>query len=36
VLGLPLTAFAVSLDAPFWFDVLNELMKVRGSGGSLS
>ena len=32
VLGLLLTVFAVSLGAPFWFDVLNRFMQLRGSG----
>ncbi|SFT54817.1 hypothetical protein SAMN04489724_1270 [Algoriphagus locisalis] len=30
-LGYLITAFAVSLGAPFWFDILNKLMKVRNS-----
>ena len=30
--GLLLTAFAASLGAPFWFDVLNRFMSVRGVG----
>lgn len=29
--GLLLTAFAVSLGAPFWFDLLNKLINMRGS-----
>ena len=32
VLGLLLTALAASLGAPFWFDVLNKFMAVRGAG----
>lgn len=32
ILGLALTALAVSLGAPFWFDVLNRVTKLRGSG----
>lgn len=32
VIGWILTALAISLGAPFWFDLLNKLMKVRGSG----
>jgi len=30
--GLLLTAFAVSLGAPFWFDILNKLANLRSSG----
>ncbi|WBL41207.1 hypothetical protein PBT90_10610 [Algoriphagus halophytocola] len=30
-LGFLITAFAISLGAPFWFDMLNKLMKVRNS-----
>jgi hypothetical protein len=29
--GYFFTAMAISLGAPFWFDLLNKLMKVRGS-----
>lgn len=29
VLGFGITAFAVSLGAPFWFDLLNKLVKLR-------
>ena len=32
LLGLALTALAASLGAPFWFDVLNKFMAVRGAG----
>lgn len=32
LLGLLITALAASLGAPFWFDVLNKLMAVRGTG----
>lgn len=32
VLGWIITAFAVSLGAPFWFDGLGKLMSLRGSG----
>ena len=28
---LLLTAFAVTLGAPFWFDVLNKIMVVRST-----
>jgi hypothetical protein len=30
--GLLLTAFAVSMGAPFWFDVLSKLSNLRSSG----
>ena len=30
--GLVITAFAISLGAPFWFDMLSKLMNVRGAG----
>lgn len=30
-LGLFLTAIAISLGAPFWFDTLNKLIKLRGA-----
>ncbi len=32
VLGWLLTAFAVSLGAPFWFDILNKVVNLRGTG----
>ena len=31
ILGLLLTTFAVSLGAPFWFDMLNKVMTVRST-----
>lgn len=31
VLGCIITALAISLGAPFWFDLLNKLMQLRGS-----
>ena len=31
VVGWILTAFAISLGAPFWFDVLNKIMVVRST-----
>ena len=31
ILGWLITAFAISLGAPFWFDLLNKLMQVRNS-----
>ena len=30
--GFIITALAVSLGAPFWFDLLNKLVSIRGSG----
>lgn len=32
ILGLLFTGMAVSLGAPFWFDVLQKFMKLRGAG----
>ena len=32
LIGLLLTALAVSLGAPFWFDTLSKFMNVRGAG----
>ena len=32
IFGLLLTALAVSLGAPFWFDVLNKLVNLRSAG----
>lgn len=32
MLGFILTAFAISLGAPFWFDLLAKLINLRGSG----
>jgi len=34
IAGLALTAFAVSLGAPFWFDLLNRFMNIRAGGKS--
>ncbi|MEP6754226.1 MAG: hypothetical protein ABJA67_01895 [Chthonomonadales bacterium] len=34
VLGLIITAFAASLGAPFWFDMLSKVMKISSSGSS--
>ncbi|REG94458.1 hypothetical protein [Algoriphagus antarcticus] len=31
ILGWLITAFAISLGAPFWFDLLNKLVQVRNS-----
>jgi hypothetical protein len=32
LLGWLLTAFAISLGAPFWFDILNKIINIRSSG----
>lgn len=32
LLGLILTAIAVSLGAPFWFDMLNKIINIRAAG----
>jgi hypothetical protein len=32
-IGWLLTALAISLGAPFWFDLLNKLVKLRAAGG---
>jgi hypothetical protein len=32
ILGLLLTAFAISLGAPFWFDMLQNIANLRGAG----
>ena len=34
IFGWLITAFALSLGAPFWFDLLNKLMKLRGGVNS--
>ncbi len=31
ILGWLLTAFAASMGAPFWFDVLNKVMEIRST-----
>uniref|UniRef100_UPI00404AA58B hypothetical protein n=1 Tax=Fulvivirga sp. TaxID=1931237 RepID=UPI00404AA58B len=36
IVGWLLTALAISLGAPFWFDLLNKLMKLRGAVQSSS
>jgi hypothetical protein len=33
VIGLLITAVAVTLGAPFWFNLLNRLVDIRGAGG---
>jgi hypothetical protein len=32
ICGWIITAFAVTLGAPFWFDVLNKFINIRSSG----
>jgi hypothetical protein len=32
ILGCLVTAIAISLGAPFWFDLLGKLVKIRGTG----
>jgi hypothetical protein len=32
LIGLAITALAISLGAPFWFDVLNKVAKIRSTG----
>ena len=32
IVGLLFTGIAVSLGAPFWFDMLNKVMNIRASG----
>jgi hypothetical protein len=34
ILGLLLTALAISLGAPFWFDLLNKVISIRTAGRS--
>lgn len=34
LLGLLLTAIAISLGAPFWFDLLNKVISIRSAGRS--
>ncbi len=34
IAALALTAFAVSLGAPVWFDLLNRFMNIRAGGKS--
>jgi hypothetical protein len=34
IFGLLLTALAISLGAPFWFDLLNKVISIRGAGRS--
>jgi hypothetical protein len=30
-MGLAITVFAISLGAPFWFDMLNKIMVIRST-----
>jgi hypothetical protein len=32
--GFVISAFAISLGAPFWFDLLQRFMRVRSSGAA--
>ncbi|MEX2565436.1 MAG: hypothetical protein WD431_05805 [Cyclobacteriaceae bacterium] len=32
LLGWIITAFAITLGAPFWFDLLKRVMSIRASG----
>lgn len=32
ILGFLIMAFAICLGAPFWFDLLNKLVRIRGTG----
>lgn len=34
--GWVITALAISLGAPFWFDLLNKMIKLRGTGTKLT
>jgi len=34
IIGLLLTTLAISLGAPFWFDILNKIVKIRSAGVS--
>jgi hypothetical protein len=34
ILGLMVSAFAVSLGAPFWFDMLSRVSNIRGAGAA--
>lgn len=34
IVGWILTALAISLGAPFWFDMLNKIVNIRGSGSN--
>ena len=32
LLGWLITSFAIALGAPFWFDLLNKMVALRGAG----
>ena len=32
IFGWIITAFAITLGAPFWFDMLKKVIRIRGSG----
>jgi len=32
LVGLTLTVLALTLGAPFWFDMINKLVNIRSSG----
>ncbi|MBI9071539.1 MAG: hypothetical protein JEY94_08060 [Melioribacteraceae bacterium] len=34
-IGWLLTALAISLGAPFWFDILNKVIKIKGTGNQV-
>jgi hypothetical protein len=34
--GWIITALAISLGAPFWFDLLNKIVKLRGTGTKIT
>ncbi len=36
ILGFLITAVALSLGAPFWFDLLNKFVNIKGSGKAVS
>lgn len=33
IVGLAITGFAVAMGSPFWFDILNKLVNLKGAGG---
>jgi hypothetical protein len=35
IIGWLVTALAISLGAPFWFDLLNKMMQLRGTGAKI-
>jgi hypothetical protein len=32
IFGFVITALAISMGAPFWFDLLKKMMQLRGDG----